>query len=192
MLKRILNFVAIGLIFLNLSSCRKYNAVQSVGDGGEKITYNDETYIEENNGFWYCEIDNLTEIAWTWFIPIIGKSSFYSDEQTKPDFIYCTRGNDVWINENYDYKSEKFIIDNTDLSYVFSESFDETKTYDFSYQTGSIADFTWYPESHKGLKNYPEIFLESGMYYIRFAYDEIGYHITDGFLVVLSEAGIIE
>lgn len=192
MLKQIICIVVIGLMCLNLSACEKYNAIQTVDDDGDEITYNNELYIKEKHGFWNCNYENLTEIAWVWFIPIIGKSSFYSDEQTNPDFIYSIRGGNVWISENYDYKSEKFIIESTDLSYVFSESFDETETYDFSYQTGSIADFTWYPESHKELKNFPEIFLENGKYYIRFAYNEIGYHITDSFLNVLLEAGIIE
>ena len=92
--------------------------------------YNNTKYIRTEHGTWSCDNEKLSEIGWTWFLPPIAVSAFYSDNTDSPDFIFCSRGDSVWLRDGYDYEQEIFEIDNTDIKTVFADVFsDESVEY---------------------------------------------------------------
>ena len=92
--------------------------------------YNNTKYIHTEQVSWVCDYEKLSEIGWTWYIPPLGVFMFYSDNTDSPDFIFCSRGDSVWLRDGYDYEQEIFEIDNTDIKTVFADVFsDESVEY---------------------------------------------------------------
>ena len=92
--------------------------------------YNNTKYIRTEHSTWICDYEKLSEIGWTWYLPPIAVSAFYSDNTDSPDFIFCSRGDSVWLRDGYDYEQEIFEIDNTDIKTVFADVFsDESVEY---------------------------------------------------------------
>ena len=157
----------------------------------ENIVYNEINYIITEHGVWYSNPKELLEIGWIWYIPPLGVSKFYSDSSNTPDFIYCGRSRDIWLNENYEYDQEIFVIDNTNIRFVYSDVFDKESTEYFDSAEKEITSFTWHPESHKNLKNSPRIFYKNGLYYIRFACEGESFLIREDFIRALQLNNIL-
>ena len=78
-----------------------------------------------------CDSDKLIEIAWHWYVPLLAISVFYSDTKENPEFIYCSRGGNVWFADDYDNTQETFYISGTEHSIKFSEAFDKEKSIEY-------------------------------------------------------------
>lgn len=175
---------------LSLTSCNKYNKVSQYNDT-ENIIYNDLKYVITEHDTWYCDDENLSEIGWVWYIFPLGKSKFYSDTIDTPDFIYCSRGCNVWLREGYNYEQEMFKISDTDIQVVYSDIFSDESVEYFDFFKEETASFTWYPVTHPELKNTPYIFKKNGLYYIRFANEGKAYLIKEAFLKILYANNIL-
>lgn len=90
MRKKLFNFLTSAVIvisLLSLTSCNKYNKVTQYKDTDD-IIYNNTKYIRTEHDTWSCDNEKLSEIGWTWYLPPIAVSSFYSDNTDSPDFIF--------------------------------------------------------------------------------------------------------
>ena len=193
MRRKLFNFFissALIISLLSLTSCNKYNKVIQYEDTDD-IKYNNIKYIRTEQGKWSCDYEKLSEIGWTWYIPPIAVSAFYSDNTDSTDFIYCSRGGSVWLRDGYDYEQEIFEIDNTDIKTVFADVFSDESVEYFDFSAEKTAEFTWHPAAHPELKSYPDIFEKNGSYYIRFVYDGEAYLIKDSFLKILRDNNIL-
>lgn len=195
MRRKLFNFFissALIISLLSLTSCNKYNKVIQYEDTDD-IKYNNIKYIRTEQGKWSCDYEKLSEIGWTWYIPPIAVSAFYSDNTDSTDFIYCSRGGSVWLRDGYDYEQETFEIDNTDIKTVFADAFSDESVEYFDFSAEKTASFAWHPAAHPELKSYPDIFEKNGSYYIRFVYgeDEEAYLIKDSFLKTLRDNNIL-
>ena len=142
---------AIVISLLSLTSC-KYNKVTHYEDTDD-IMYNNTKYIRTEHGTWSCDNEKLSEIGWTWFLPPIAVSAFYSDNTDSPDFIFCSRGDSVWLRDGYDYEQEIFEIDNTDIKTVFADVFSDESVEYFDFSAEKTAGFAWHPAAQAAIKS---------------------------------------
>lgn len=185
------------LICIFLVSCNNYNKVKS-GENDNSIIYDENIYYEQPQNYWSClsaySDNELIEIGWSWFIPLLGTFNFYSDTESNPDFIFCLRGNSVWINDSYDYTSQNFIVIDTDLNIRFDKTYVDKPIDVLPKGSEKITEFSWCPENHKALINSPIIYKYNNDYLINF--DEIDkepyYYITNDFLDELLRFEIIK
>ena len=188
---KFLIFAALIIYLLSLTSCNKYNKVSQYDDTDDVI-YNNTKYIRTEHGTWDCNHEKLSEIGWAWYIPPLGIYMFYSDNTDYTDFIYCSRGGNVWLREGYDYEQEIFEINNTDVQIVYADIFlDKSVEYFDSFEK-ETARFTWHPVAHPELRSRPSIFKKNGLYYIRFAPEGEAYLIKYSFLKILRDNNILQ
>lgn len=158
----------------------------------DQITFNNATYNCADD-YWTCsrrDSKNLNVIAWTWYIPLLGKSVFYSDDILMPDFIYNSRSGRVWLKQNYDFTKSVFVINKTNISYQLSETY-TSEIEKTAFNGYIIATFTWHPIDHQYLQNNPSLFLDSGKYYIQFQKNDGYYEISEEFHNSLVQIGIL-
>lgn len=162
------------------------------------LTYNERLYIyeEDTTGFWHCDVlcDNMSEIGWCWYlIPLAEKTQFYVDNKENPDYICgVNQVYDIYFREDYDYIKDIFVIHGHPLvSIRFSDSYNENNFIETDAYHSAIANFDWSPEGHPNLWNSPEIYLIENKYYIQFVWDQPYYEVSEAFLSILIDAGIV-
>lgn len=106
----------------------------SVDEEGEYVAiYQDAMYHKFNLRFQVTKYDSVAEaedvlLGWNgWRFGYV--DLYYSDTTEKPLFIYETRLRRLYFREDYDYHEDMFTIDGTDISFRFSNAFEETDQY---------------------------------------------------------------
>ena len=172
--------------------------------GYYKITYREKTYYED-----YAKIFKVTErygvyegdvlVSWESFpLGIYYMDKYYSYTKDDPIFIYTNRLNILFLNEDYDYLNDTFIIEGTNDEIVFSEAFLETDLkYDHQYlnleahqdKYQNKTDIVIYSKQCQRLRAYCTIFYENGVWYAGGIDTNYVFSISDEFLDLLMKNG---
>ena len=153
--------IAILLCFttLLLNSCTFHEGVNFVGEKEElALLYNDVKYYESDlftvTERSYKTDENDIQLGWYYSFPF--STDAYSDTLEDPVFIY-TVGSDenVYFRHDYDYLTDTFIIENTDVEIVWEDVFGTQQNNTFLHS--SSIDVTLYS------KQYPRINARLGI-----------------------------
>ncbi len=172
--------------------CDKYGTVDYVVE--------DETtaYVYQNNKYYANYMFDVTRVEGIRDeedveIGCDAFSTFYSYTEDHPIYMYCSsKGLIVLFREDYDYRSDHFIIEGTDSIFLFSEAianqpsvqYDGFKTYP------TKTSVRIYSETYPKIRANILIFLEDGKWYALF--DGIdAYLLSDEFVDMLIENEII-
>lgn len=185
-----LYFIPVYVHFLSRFNWNLYNKVTRYGDT-RNLIYDSKKYVITDLGTFSPDYEELSEIGWSWFIPPLGKFIYFSDSIESPTFIYCPRGNNVWVREDYNYDQEVFTIDGTNIEYIYSDVFDRNSIEHFDVLAKDVFSFTWHPKNNEKLYGYAYIYEKDGLYYLKISNNGNGYLINDDFLELLRANNVL-
>lgn len=184
-------FLAFTICVTALVGCSDTNNIQYFSET-KSIKYKETEYIyfDNSNGFLFCNIDNLKKIGSTWHRPFLSKTSFYSDNVESPSFICNSRTPTIWFKKDFTITDKEFIIENTNVSCVFSNSYivEHSKNLESEHK---IKSFKWFLKDHENIYINASLFEEDGIYYIKFVWDNPCYKISEKFYNSLIENELI-
>lgn len=158
----------------------------------------EEYYKLENNIFGtYSDSDretrykNFSLISWSYNFPFTGVIVFYSYSSVNPNFIvepYVE--NTVWFKKTFDYQTEIFVVENTEIEVVFSSAF-ENGNINIGTLKYDAQSFYWHAKSYPSLRTKVDVFSIDGIYYMKIPDMDDAYQISDDFLNLLIDNAII-
>ena len=211
MFKKSIVLILIITLILSLSSCGldyrysldedKHNKIEVVVEDEDvtSLIYQDTEYYfvgstnffsvmtyETEDGY-YLSFEDDTLLSWNgnryvWYI-----DEYYSYTDNEPLFIYNSRLNWVYFRDDYDYKLDTFVIEETGSEIVWTNIFDSTsKDIDFTPQK----NVSMYSKQCPRIRTSLELSLVNGQWFVRCSdYKEI-WIPSDEFLKILSDNGI--
>lgn len=180
----IILFVAVLLIF-SLSPIKSFDYDHSTNT----VTIDGVEYEEviNTNGLLYISYEDLKIYAWSWKNPF---GAFFAESYDSPDFIVPSRAATIWFKEGFSYEEQMFRIENTDISFRFSDSYIKDTAVELNDKI-ELTTFRWYMADTL-LCNSPTIYTSyDGEYYIEFVLDGPCYKINDEFLILLVDNDIL-
>lgn len=212
MFKKSIVLIWIFLLILSLSSCgldyrysldeNKHNKIEVVMEDEDvtSLIYQDTGYYfvgstnffsvmtyETEDGY-YLSFEDDTLLSWNgnryiWYI-----DEYYSYTVDMPLFIYNSRLNWVYFREDYDYKSDIFVIEGADSEIVWNSIFDSAdEDIDFTPQK----NVSIYSKQCPRIKTSLELSLVDGQWFMRCSDSKETWIPSDEFLKILSDNGII-
>lgn len=154
---------------------------------GEKYVHTEESDVLNVYTDEYPFSDDIL-ICWNghryiWYI-----DEYYSNTDNNPLFIYNSRLNWVYFRENYDYKSDIFVVEGTDLEIVWNDIFDSTvENVNFISQN----NVSIYSKQCPRIKTSLELSLVDGQWFIRCSDSKEIWIPSNEFLEILSDNVII-
>lgn len=212
MFKKTIVLMWIFSLILTLSSCgldyrysldeSKHNKIDVVMEDGDttSLNYKDTRYYfagstnffsvmtyETEDGY-YLSFEDDTLLSWNgnryiWYI-----DEYYSYTDNNPLFIYNSRLNWVYFRENYDYKSDIFVVEGTDLEIVWNDMFDSAVE-DVGFITQNNVSI--YSKQCPRIKTSLELSLIDGQWFIRCSDSKEIWIPSNEFLEILSDNGIL-
>ena len=212
MFKKSIVLIWIFSLILTLSSCglyyrysldeSKHNKIDVVMEDGDttSLIYKDTRYYfvgstnffsvmtyETEDGY-YLSFEDDTLLSWNgnryiWYI-----DEYYSYTDNNPLFIYNSRLNWVYFRENYDYKSDIFVIEGTDLEIVWNDMFASAVEHvDFTPQK----NVSIYSKQCPRIKTALELSFVDGQWFMRCSDSKEIWIPSNEFLKFLSYNGTI-
>ena len=192
MRKNVITMMALSLlaVVLSFSSCTYYENVNLIGHGDERyLSYQENKYYEASVFEHYSVADaNDVDLGMYYSFPFTTYYHSYTAES--PVYIYSTGGL-VYIRQDYDWRSEPFVIGDTAATIVFSEAIaDPCFTYDPLIHSDHTVELLFYAEQYPNLKISARLFFDGTDWYLGLPTNE-AYSITPFFEKVLQENEII-
>ena len=128
------------------------------------------------------------------YVPVWYLDEYYSYTTDNPIYIHMPRLHAVFLRSDYNYESDTFILEGTERGFVFSETFFSS---DFAYDHVLRAlyshsqDITLYSAQYPELQMSLSIFCEDGVWYAGGGHDEAIFEMSDAFVQLLADNGII-
>ena len=128
------------------------------------------------------------------YVPVWYLDEYYSYTTDNPIYIHMPRLHAVFLRSDYNYESDTFILEGTERGFVFSETFFAS---DFAYDHVLRAlyshsqDITLYSAQYPELQMSLSIFCEDGVWYAGGGHDEAIFEMSDAFVQLLADNGII-
>lgn len=127
-MKKIACLLLTFLLVLPLTSCKldKYNKAYPTNKNGlEGYIYKDIFYYKSDVDFVFYKFnwdspENIV-VSWNWSFP--HRIWIYSTSTENPLYIYIPQFDTLYIREDYQYKTDIFNIEETNISFVFEEAF---------------------------------------------------------------------
>ncbi len=193
-MKKIILTVLLCMNMCFLSSCTYYENVNFIERDTEQcLLYQGSTYYASDIFMDYVT-PNDQDIKLGKFYSFPFTTYFYSETCESPVYIYSIGGDTgVYLKEDFDYKSEVFVIKGMSERIVFSEAL--AKQY-LEYNPLKELDSTtielaMYSENHPYLKASLLLVSENNDWYAVLASGE-AYLVSQTFVGLLKEAGIID
>ena len=197
-MKKSILLILLCIVSFSVASCGVYyeNATFITRNNEEsyvlyqgKAYYPSSVFITSQDS-WIADETNIP-IGWYYSFPF--GTDFYSDTAEAPVFIYAEGPiKRFYLREDYNYFSEKFIIEGTSNSFVFSEAIIEPSfEYEHSLQTNQENEIIIYALDHSHLKISLLLFSNNEKWVVVLPSNE-AYFISPMFLDILKEYQIIE
>lgn len=204
MKKQIIISAIILLLCLSFVSCdldtELYKNVEYMRTEDDKhcLLYQDLLYYRNDQGFFsVCEntdeINGQLNIMLGWsgiqFFGYIDK--YYSYTVDEPIYIYNSRINEMYLWEDYDYKSDIFVLEGTSSKIVFSNAITETEfDYNVLERYSNKIDIELYSEQCPQLRVPLTLFSHSGKWYVCTLTCN-AYQVSNDFVDLLVQTGFI-
>ena len=198
----VLVIAIIFFILITPKTCEIYKThgnvnIEKISEG--VIVYNDINYynIERNifktsNYVYPSDDESRIVVGWHYNLPFSAVRIYYSYTSDNPDYIIGY--NEVYMKEGYDYKSDIFVIENTDIGIVFSDAFNGKKEKIDKFNKYIKVSFNWHSQRHTELMTKLDIILFDDVYYVNIQndnFENLVYEISDEFFDLLVENGFI-
>ena len=148
--------------------------IEKISEG--VIVYNDINYynIERNifktsNYVYPSDDESRIVVGWHYNLPFSAVRIYYSYTSDNPDYIIGY--NEVYMKDGYDYKSDIFVIEDTDIGIVFSDAFKEKKVKINKIYENTKVSFNWQSQRHTELMTKLDIILFDDVYYVNIRND---------------------
>ena len=207
--KTILILICSFILLLNLASCgvkerleldeNLHYAIEDASgeDGVEGIYYQDETYRIDRWNLFTVTNDSLNinegDVQLSWNGLRFGYLKvFYSYTKDAPLFIYETAYDDVFFHESYDYMSDTFIIDGTDIEIVFSDIVSDLSKY-VNVDLQEVTCIQLYSKTNSRIRMKFDLVCIENQWYFRSALSgsSPAWTASDAFVQILLDHGII-
>ncbi len=130
-LKLIFCIIVLSVPFL--SSCRfeENRALDgSIRDShmfdGDTFVYQNMRYFPVENGR-YFQVQHSGDVMISWSKSWLTEDNYYADTFDSPLFVYDMRAN-LYFREDYEYLSDTYVIQDTEIEVIYSEIFDSEDT----------------------------------------------------------------
>lgn len=219
MFKRIFSLLLVVVMMFSFSSCRlqylenlknkilvnspypeemkgKLQSVNLGNEYGNDLVYKENTYI--NLASLFIVTDDLNnkknvegDIFLSWDSNVFGDFLvYYAETEENPLFIYETCSGDIFIREDYDYKSDTFVLEGTDLSIVFSECLTETYTCSDLMGASHSNELTFVSKTNSRLKLLLKVFEQDGKWYAGGRSNDVFLYASDNLINLLNQENI--
>ena len=184
------------IIVFSMTSCTDYEDVTFIESGNSQhILYqNNQYYVTDIfTATKYYSVANENDVKLGWYYSFPFTTYFYSDRIDNPIYIY-TIGSDtnVYLRQDYDYKSDSFIIDNTFDTIVFSEAIiGACFEYNSSIRVDELIEISLYSKEHPNLKISLHLFRNDENWCLVFPTNE-AYIISPSLESILINNGIVK
>ena len=167
------------LVFVGCGA--KYDGIK-IADNGNLIYQGNEYCYNTMFGVAEQTIPNERDIK-------IGEhllfGDFFSYTENEPIYVYCKpKSVSLYIRKDYDYKSDVFVLDVTDESFVMSDILAEKLEYKYSYLNNYDREISVILKSqtYPHLKTSTVVFCENDVWYISFVWNEFEtYKVSQAF-----------
>ena len=114
----------------------------------------------------------------------------YADSSDSPNLIFDRAiVNHVWAKESFDFIEQTYIIEGTETEIIFSEAFHKNETTEKTYDGHSV-DLIF--KEQPLFRFWIGLFQEDGVYYISWSGENCSYKVSEKFLQMLTESGLLE
>ena len=205
MRKIVILFLTFSLLAF-MSSCKNY--LPRLDNDKYGITFQNKEGILEYQGEKYHRLeDNIfgpysvpdretryadfVLVSWNYNFPFTGVISYYSYSLENPDFIVEPNvEGTVWFKNSFNYQTEIFVVENTEIEVIFSSAFKNDKI-DIGSLKYDFQTFYWYAKSYNSLRTKVNVFSIDGIYYMQIPRMNEAYQISDDFLSLLIANEVI-
>ena len=122
-------------------------------------------------------------VGWHYNLPFSAVRIYYSYTSDNPDYIIGY--NEVYMKDGYDYKSDIFVIEDTDIGIVFSDAFKEKKVKINKIYENTKVSFNWHSQRHTELMTKLDIILFDDVYYVNIRNDNLYMRYLTNFSICL-------
>lgn len=163
----------------------------AVGLSGDKegeytATYQGTKYYQENLYLGVGLEPDRVLLGWNgWRFGYVDE--YYSDTTENPLFLYESRLRNFFLREDYDYHEDTFFIDGTDISFRFSDAFEDVNLY--AKRKGTKLLLRSETNSHISLEL--NIITDDGRWYAVTALEGFIMTMSDEFIAALKDNGIV-
>ena len=203
--KRLLLLVILSLLF-TMASCgwdyayqldeSKHNVIEEGGEDiessyliyqGEKYVYIKESDCLSVSTENYQGYDDIL-LSWNGHRYIGYIDEYYSYDTEKPVYIYCERVHRTYFREDYDFREDTFVIKDTDEEIVWKDLYGPKKdNLRFEPQVK-----VWiYSKQYPRIKTRVDLAMIDGIWYMSLTPLVGSWVVSDEFVSILSEKGII-
>ena len=199
MLKKGLLFILTVFVFLSLTSCgldyrysldeSLHNQIEVVKEDdnlAHHLIYQGDKYV--SYGDYYQSHKDDVMLSWNGYRYIWYIDEDYSYTSEKPLFIYNKTTCRVYFREDYDYTTDTFVIENTESEIVWKDMFGQRND-DLSLE-GQV-EVEIHSKQYLRINTSIELTMIDGTWYMSFPYTSGAWVVSDEFVNVLSENGII-
>ena len=192
----LLTVVTFVIIDVNKSlGFENYKAIHYIQEKSTtSLIYKNEKYYGVEHDIFCVDNSKIDPIiiSWNFNLPFTMTMVHYSYKSERPDYIFSNIANQIYINEDYDYNSDIFVVENTNFEIKFSDAFIESNSIAYNVFESAVVQFDFYSKTHPELYSPTSILLNNGKYYIAFnVCDEYAYEISSDFLEMLIENQVI-
>lgn len=191
-MKRIIAIGTMCIFLCFFSYCTTYEHITFIENNGEKhLLYQGNEYHETSifTATKYYGIKNENDIELGWYYSFPFSTRFYSENLESPAFIY-TIGSDtsVYLRQDYEYSTDTFVVEETGAEIVWKDIFSSEKN-DLHFSNPITVNL--YLKQHPCIKTSLEIAFISEQWYVRFPDSKKVWILSDEFMQILSDNGII-
>lgn len=153
--------------------------------------YQDSVYRKFNLRFQVSKYDSIAEagdvlLGWNgWRFGYVDE--YYSDTTENPLFLYESRLRNFFLREDYDYHEDTFFIDGTDISFRFSDTFEDVNLYSKRKGTKLLLR----SETNSRISLELNIITDDGRWYAVTALEGFIMTMSDEFIAALKDNGIV-
>lgn len=186
-----MHFISCGLSNTNLDYRTKDKVdFISVENGKHYIEYEGDIYWPNTeNLISIDELENDVFLGWngTWWGY---KNKYYSCKANNPIYIYEKRINCLYISSEYDFSTDGFILEGTNVCITPYKEFIFQNDFIIGDEMDEVVEVTLYSQKYPELKIYLHIFQNHGIWYASTKSGKI-YCISEHFIAILSGNQII-
>ena len=193
-----LSFVSCGTDSLWDADYTNYGKVQSsVKDGKIILEYQEKTYYSTEE--WLFDIlPSKEDVQIAWY-PVLWRSYYFSYSANQPAYIYDSRyaAPDqtgkvmyVYVREDYDYETDTFVVEGTEVELPFSDLFGDERAQPDSWESrNSYCSLVLTSNAHPRLRIGGDVYFLGDQWYMIVTNE--AWVLSDEFAELLTDCGIL-
>ena len=160
----------------------------------EGLLYQDNIYVPADYWFFFETKETDIELGWFYNLPFSGQCGLYSYTSDAPLFIWTSRyvgdiAISIYIKEDYDYLSQTYILDGTDISFILSDMISKADEELGPADSSSSSEISLYIADAPRLLISKKVYVTNDVYY--FVVDGQDWILTEEFVSILRDNNLL-